>query len=555
MPESVDEHHQPNRGRLSGAHEVQNLLHPSDDAIASTTDDHEAATSTTAYTESRTASLRSTSADSRHPPSRTLSLNDHRRNKRITITLPIPTGSANAQGPASPTRWMPTSPVPEDLTSPTGPTDSSFLTALAAQERRVLELKEELGRAELQLRKLKRDWAAHEAQKKRHDAKRVQKMRPMSLAMPSPNSKEEQTAMRAHELERKKALMVGTKQSGRTVFSGSRHARTLSLLTTSGTDQSAPQTQPEHTPSQAQRPPLTHRPSTNPDLTKEVVLHADETIDLGLPRDVLIRTGRQMASDFKDGLWTFIEDLRQVTVGEEGVNGPQQQRHTQLGRSNTTGPRAERAMNRASTRTVRNPREAKKQTPAPPTKQPPAEEPPTTPTEPAKEDSLVDAAGSFWKENGLDEPAQAVSPVKRKPVKKFSSPKQSTTHANATTDDWEDKAWDAWDSPVTDRTKDVSDSISEAQGVDSARPARRSSEKASSTRNFAELLSPTTLENQSNREGIPWPALIKLAPSNLRRTASHLMEEWEKSLTSSPDEMGGKADYVAAAGGTNRKAD
>lgn len=76
----------------------------------------------------------------------------------------------------------------------------------------------------------------------------------------------------------------------------------------------------------------------------------------------------------------------------------------------------------------------------------------------------------------------------------------------------------------------------------------------SSTRNFAELLSPTTLESQASREGIPWPALIKLAPSNLRRTASHLMEEWEKSLTSSPDEMGGKADYVAAAG-TNRKAD
>lgn len=479
MPESVDEHHQPTRGRLSGAHEVQNLLHPSDDPRTSITDDYEAATGTTAYTESRTASLRSTSVDSRHPPSRTLSLNDHRKNKRITITLPIPTGAANAQGPASPTRWMSTASVPEDLTSPTGPTDSSFLTALAAQERRVLELKEELGRAELQLRKLKRDWAAHEAQKKRHDAKRVQKMRPMSLAMPSPNSKEEQTAMRAHEIERKKALMAETKQSGRTVFSGSRHARTLSLLTTSGTDQSAPQTQAEHPPSQAQRPPLTHRPSTNPDLTKEVVLHADETIDLGLPRDVLIRTGRQMASDFKDGLWTFIEDLRQVTVGEEGVNGSQQQRHahTQLGRSNTTGHRAERAMNRASTRPARNQRETKKQNPAPPTtKQPPAEDTPTTPTEPMKEDSLVDAGGSFWKENGLDEPAQTKSPVKRKPMKKFSSPKQ-TTHA--TTDDWdEDRAWDAWDSPITDRAnKDVADT--EAHATDSSRPAaRRSTDKA-----------------------------------------------------------------------------
>jgi len=79
---------------------------------------------------------------------------------------------------------------------------------------------------------------------------------------------------------------------------------------------------------------------------------------------------------------------------------------------------------------------------------------------------------------------------------------------------------------------------------------------APSTRNFGELLSPT-LDSQANREGIPWPALIKLAPSNLRRTASHLMEEWEKSLTASPDEMGGRADYVAttAVAAANRKAD
>lgn len=92
-----------------------------------------------------------------------------------------------------------------------------------------------------------------------------------------------------------------------------------------------------------------------------------------------------------------------------------------------------------------------------------------------KEDGLVDAAGSFWKENGLDEPAQAVSPVKRKPVKKFSSPKQ-TTHVS--TDDWdEDKAWDAWDSPVTDRTsKDIA--TADAQAMDSSRPARQNSVKA-----------------------------------------------------------------------------
>ena len=475
MTESAEDrqHRQrPNRGRLSGAHEVQTLLHRDDDPEAqTTTDDYNPP-----YLESRSAS-----ADSRQALSRSLSLNETRRNKRISVTLPIQTGLANARGlgsgtgPASPTRSIASSTtVAEDLTSPTGPTDSSFLTALAAQERRVLELREELGRAELQLRKLKREWAAHEAQKKRHDVKKVQKMRPMSLALPpmSPNTKEAETAMRAHEIERRKALMNGTKQSGRTVFSGSKHARTLSLLTTSGTDHSATHahSQPEHTSSQLQRPPLTHRPSTNPDLTKEVVLHADESIDLGLPREVLIRTGRQMASDFKDGLWTFLEDLRQVTVGEEGVNGPQP-RPSQLGRSNTTGHRAERAMNRASgARPSRNPREAKRQSAAAPATKRESSNPPATSPDATKEDSLIDAGGSFWKDNGLDEPAQAVSPVKRKTIKKPSSPQHPTT------DDWdEDKAWDAWDSPVADRSREVR--TSEAQALSSSRPTRRDSDK------------------------------------------------------------------------------
>lgn len=36
-------------------------------------------------------------------------------------------------------------------------------------------------------------------------------------------------------------------------------------------------------------------------------------------------------------------------------------------------------------------------------------------------------------------------------------------------------------------------------------------------------------------DGIPWPAITKLAPSKLPRTASSLMAEWERSLSPSPD--------------------
>lgn len=39
----------------------------------------------------------------------------------------------------------------------------------------------------------------------------------------------------------------------------------------------------------------------------------------------------------------------------------------------------------------------------------------------------------------------------------------------------------------------------------------------------------------SASDGIPWPAITKLAPSKLTRTASNLMAEWERSLSQSPE--------------------
>lgn len=47
------------------------------------------------------------------------------------------------------------------------------------------------------------------------------------------------------------------------------------------------------------------------------------------------------------------------------------------------------------------------------------------------------------------------------------------------------------------------------------------------------------------KDPIPWPALSKLGPATLRRTASHLMSEWEKSLTPPPgQEYMGQEDYL-----------
>jgi hypothetical protein len=114
-----------------------------------------------------------------------------------------------------------------------GPTDTNFLTAIAAQERRVLELKEELQRAETELKKLKKSWANHEVYKKKNDVRMLSKLEPVSTAPSTPVSHEDEDGSGAwlqQEMERRKALLSGTRTSSRTVFSGSRHTRTLSLL-------------------------------------------------------------------------------------------------------------------------------------------------------------------------------------------------------------------------------------------------------------------------------------------------------------------------------------
>jgi len=48
-----------------------------------------------------------------------------------------------------------------------------------------------------------------------------------------------------------------------------------------------------------------------------------------------------------------------------------------------------------------------------------------------------------------------------------------------------------------------------------------------------------------DQNAIPWPALTKLTPGNLRRTASHLMNEWERSLTPPAEDTHTQTDYLA----------
>lgn len=107
----------------------------------------------------------------------------------------------------------------------------------------------------------------------------------------------------------------------RKVFAGSRHTKTLSLVASCRT-QGEFETQAPQEPANVvpQVSPIdTRDPARNP-------IHAvrplrprtgtDDSIKVQ-PKEAFIETGKQLVGDLREGLWTFFEDLRQVTVGEE----------------------------------------------------------------------------------------------------------------------------------------------------------------------------------------------------------------------------------------------
>lgn len=437
------------------------------------------------------------------------------------------------------------------------PDGASFLTLIAGQERRVLELKEELVRAEADLDKLKRHWARHEAQKKREDAKRVTKLQPLHTSLPAGEAEDDangSSAWMQQEMERRKLLLSRSNNTGsRTIIPGQRHTRTLSLLspaqdrTRGSAAPAAPRPPPPRKDSltnptrqsidvgrSSERPPLLTRSSTTSDLTNEVNRIADPDINLtqapNIDQEALVRTGKKIATDFKDGLWTFWEDLRQATVGDEHTSVvPRRKSSTQTlhtvkkqGSKNSLRPssRSSSKVSNTSAETQR-PSRAGKQSAA---------------------SALPDLANpSFWTEHGVIPPNQAkTAPSKKATTSKHTKSPTTTKRLSIASND----AWDTWD--------------------DSPVQSRSSSSVASETTTLPSTVSgsPRMATNwepiePAKRDPIPWPAIKKSAGS-LRRTASHLMQEWEKQLTPSPGEefTGQDADYLgsaAEAAGTGAK--
>lgn len=277
---------------------------------------------------------------STRPPTRSGSTASRSTN-RLSLTLPIAPPSAY---PSRPTPGSTTTtsfpPTPLDTPSVLSPTDpSDFITAIAAQERRVLELDEDLRTAKHELDRLKRQFmnyeASRERQRERHSRRNVEPLRPIAAALDGGGGHDPvaATTTRNAELDRRKALLLNqstaqqqlnspttTENSRRRVFSGA-HTRTLSLLSPTKPDPSGFPTLHE-SPSPSLPDPYRqqhHDTSRHPPITRGHVAKRASWAPRSTP---LPPSGvKQIAQDLKHGIWTFVEDLRQATVGDEPITG------------------------------------------------------------------------------------------------------------------------------------------------------------------------------------------------------------------------------------------
>ncbi|QDS69085.1 hypothetical protein FKW77_010091 [Venturia effusa] len=454
-----------------------------------------------------------------------------RQNKRPSLNG-FPVQQPNSR-PSRPPSWIisPTSPPEDTLSSPEG----NFLTVLAGQERRVLELKDELRQAELDLEKLKRHYSVHEVAKKRSDVRKVTQLQSLTASLPTLETAEEDedgsSEWMQKEMERRKILLQGMRTSNRKVFSGSRHTRTLSLLSPEKGSFSQPLSSPEvearRSDSISSRPPPLTRSSTTSEISGSPIRPVDlPQMDGTQTKDALMRTGKQMAFDLKDGLMTFFEDIRQATVGDEGgpIRAAPQGQTRQPSRT-TRGGRPGQLNRAASAKAGRS--------------------------KDTSNDTLIDIGGSFWRDHGMGSDAPKLKAATRKASKTMSA-KREATPVKADTDD----DWDNWGTPIKladSPGPSDEESANSPQSDTRSTPLTSAGGHDSPARSDHRTLTPrsvTTPISATKRESIPWPSLEKL-PSNLKRTASHLMKEWEKTigpLSPSLERMGSNIEHDSDSG-------
>ena len=453
---------------------------------------------------------------------------DHVSNGLLELSKPLTLNFATLQSPSQTERYHPPSPSriapaasircsSSPTTNATSPVDSNtFLTSLAAQERRVLELREELHQAEADLSQLKKQWAQYEAGRKKNEMRHVERLQPLldshsvAAQIHSENGGPPAAALRA-SLENGTDRPVVRKSTQR-VFSGSRHARALSLLSPGATSNQSMQSGPfERVLSPALTTTDLH--SSQPPLSRSSTLSGVEH-NLGFGRtykqlagrgsmpppskDAIMNSGKKMASDLREGLWTFFEDIRQATVGEEGINGIET-RVAGSGRGH--GPdrkRSEVSEHRRKATSVKDERRIERQN----------GKVLNTRNAGIKTSSIhARKENSSWNELGLEAPSKQNSNIGDTIPEVTSDPNPALVDI--------DDTWDIWDSAMPPQHSPRHD---ESWG--------------------------TVSRNSS--DGLPWPELTKLTPSRLSRTVSDLMKEWESPAVTSGSNPAGLEDQAVA---------
>jgi hypothetical protein len=293
-----------------------------------------------------------------------------------------------------------------------------------------LELKEELQKAEADLNKLKREWARHEAHKKRAEIRHLEPLQPLhTVSTEGESSNEEGSATRqSTEMDRRKALLSNIhKESRRKVLTGG-HTRTLSLLSPDRSNYAQPfpfpPVQESGSESDASNsvPRGTTMPDTSQGITKLSSNRARHSYQGGVTNNA-----KQIAEDVKAGLWTFLEDLRQATVGDEAVNGTTNRASLDIASKDPKRKGSKSSL-------LSNERGKRGASPRP-------ADPRTWDSLTGSNPALLDAAGTMWQEmDSSRTTSKSLAPLKQKPAAK-------TLSTAPLIDDLDDD-WSNWDSPT-----------------------------------------------------------------------------------------------------------
>ncbi|KAK0665520.1 hypothetical protein QBC41DRAFT_12684 [Cercophora samala] len=468
-----------------------------------------------------------------------------RTTNRLSLTLPIapPSAYPSRPVPASTTAaTFPPTPLdtPSSIMSPVEGID--FITAIAAQERRVMELREELKRAECELDRLKEEFTAHQAYTKGPTNRRNQEAL-RSLNSPA-DCHDEVAIRRSIELDRRKTLLGHQHQqqptpekSRRRVFTGG-HARKLSLLspTKPGEGFSVHEDGPNHLKLDYDPHTIHNYAPVTPSYLAKRASWAPRTT----PQPTSVK---QIAQDLKSGIWTFMEDIRQATVGDEPITGHGVYLRDNNGNMRQTKVERMLLFDGDQQDTIR---------------------PPPNPR--PKVSSAFDDLATMdpIPTPQAEEETKPPLPLRRskteaaKPTKRFS-------WTPLTAEAVDDNDWSNWNSSPNAPSPRWSGTTVNGDIIpsDPTSPKRGKEEEGGGDEEEEE----TPLKNKTSRLGsnnkrggggspngggkleelLP-PVLNKLTPSNIKKMGSDFMKEWERSL--SPP---GEAVVVVAAGGAKEK--